>query len=182
MAAPHPSDVPPLILVAEDDPDTLDLFSTVLSMRGFRTETAADGDEAWTKAVNTRPDLVVTNVGLPVMDGFALASRLRADERTRAVPILAVTGWVRRDLDARAHEAGIDQCLIKPLMPDALVRAVDDLLEARRSLRVTSLSRTMNQVRGRPIKARDPGVRGRAKPVKVYGDPLPNRSKRAKDK
>ncbi len=182
MTGPQSCDVPPLILVAEDDPDTLDLVATVLELRGFRTATALDGSEAWSKAVTNRPDLVLTNVGLPVMDGFTLASRLRSDERTRGVPIVAVTGWVRKDLDARAREAGIERCLVKPVLPDALVRVIDGILDARRSLRVTALSRTVNQLRGRPIKADHPGVRGRAKPVKVYGDPLPKRSKRAKDK
>ncbi len=181
MTGPQSCDVPPLILVAEDDPDTLDLFSILLEMRGFRTETAADGGEAWSKAIATPPDLVLTNVGLPGMDGFDLASRLRADARTRTVPIIAVTGWLRQDLDTRARQAGIDRCLVKPVSPDTLLSAVDSILHGREGVAFASAppSDPLKGVRGRAIKAKHRAVRGRARPARVTAGSAPRRTTRA---
>lgn len=116
------------MLVVEDDPETRQFYEAVLRDDGFTTEAAHNGLQALEKAVATTPDLVVTDIAVPGIDGIELCRRLRADTRTRDIPVLAVTGYGDRHYPDRIIRAGADQVLIKPLDP-AVLRA-----EARRLL------------------------------------------------
>src|SRR4051812_46534446 len=119
----------PAVLVVEDDPETRQFYLSVLTADGFRAEQAHNGFQAFEKAIASPPDLVLTDIAVPGMDGIELCRRLRADERTRHVPVLAVTGYGDRHYPDRAIEAGANHVLIKPL--DAAVL----LAETRRLLR-----------------------------------------------
>lgn len=116
------------MLVVEDDPETRRLYSDTLSYQGFAIEQAHNGNQALTKAFESAPDLVLMDIAVPGMDGIELCRRLRADERTRNVPVLAVTGYDDRHYPDRIRLAGANQVLIKPCDPDVLVA------EARRLL------------------------------------------------
>jgi CheY-like chemotaxis protein len=131
MSAPVPataSSLQPVILIVEDDPETRLFYSSALEECGFRTEQAHNGHQALEKALKQRPDLIVTDIAVPGIDGIELCRRLRADERTRGIPVLAITGYGDRHYPDRARLAGADHVLTKPCDPDRLVA------EARRLL------------------------------------------------
>lgn len=120
----------PLILIVEDDPETRRFYSDALEDHGFRTDQAHNGHQALEKARRLPPDLVLADIALPGMDGIELCRELRADDRTRAVRFLAITGYGDRHYPDRARGAGADQVLIKPCTAEALVAEACRLLGA----------------------------------------------------
>jgi len=116
----------PLILIVEDDPETRHFYSDAFAGDGFRTEEAHNGFQALEKAIAASPDLVLTDISVPGIDGIELCRQLRADDRTRAIPVLAITGYDDRQYPSRVRNAGADHVLLKPCDADVLVR------EARR--------------------------------------------------
>ena len=121
----------PRVLIVEDDPETRQFFVDLLNAHGFRTDPAHNGLQALEKALASPPDLVLADIVVPGIDGLELCRRLRADSRTRSVPVLAITGYEDRHYRARAMEAGADRVLIKPLEPDVLVRELRELAAQR---------------------------------------------------
>ena len=119
----------PLVLVVEDDPQTRRFYSEALTREGFAIDQAHNGHQAFAKALELNPDLVLTDIAVPGMDGIELCRKLRADVRTHASPVLAITGYGDRHYDDRARVAGADQVLSKPCDVEVLVR------EARRLVR-----------------------------------------------
>ena len=118
----------PLVLVVEDDLETRHFYTEVLARSGFQVDQAHNGHQALEKAFACTPDLVLTDIAVPGLDGIELCQRLRADARTSDVPVLAVTGYGDRAYPDRARLAGADHVLIKPCQPELLVS------EARRLL------------------------------------------------
>lgn len=127
-AATSSATVAPLILIVEDDAETRILYMEIFGGAGFRIAQAHNGYQAFDKAIEARPDLVLTDIAVPGLDGIELCRRLRADDRTRAIPVLGITGYGDRSYDERALSAGIDRVLTKPSTPEALIE------EARRLL------------------------------------------------
>jgi CheY-like chemotaxis protein len=118
----------PLILVVEDDRETRQFYSEALARDGFVIDQAHNGHQALEKALQTSPNLILTDIAVPGIDGIELCRRLRSDARTRAIPVLAITGYGDRHYPDRARVAGADHVLIKPCDAEMLVR------EARRLL------------------------------------------------
>jgi len=118
----------PLILVVEDDPETRLYYQSLFELDGFRTEQAHNGLQALEKALAGSPNLIIADIAMPGIDGIELCRRLRADDRTKSIPVLAITGYGDRHYSARAIQAGANQVLIKPCLPQMLVA------EARRLL------------------------------------------------
>jgi DNA-binding response OmpR family regulator len=116
----------PSVLVVEDDPATRRFYTRALVAGGFLVDGAHNGFQALEKAVESPPDLVLTDIAVPGLDGIELCRRLRGDARTRDVPILAVTAYDDRSYPDRIVEAGANRVLLKPLHTDVL------LAEARR--------------------------------------------------
>jgi two-component system cell cycle response regulator DivK len=125
-------DSAPLILIVEDDLETRRFYVDTLKLQGFRTDDAHNGYQALEKAFANTPALVLADIEIPGIDGIELCRRLRADTRTRDVPVLAVTGYEERSYRDRAITAGADRVLIKPCEPDLLVREVRELVSPRR--------------------------------------------------
>ena len=121
--ASHPTHV----LLVEDDRDTREMYSQYLSYSGMTVSEASTGRRALESVHAHRPDVVVTDIAMPEMDGLELSRRLRAEEPTRDLPIIAVSGQV----SARAHEAGVDVVLEKPCMPDDLLHVIENVLKTR---------------------------------------------------
>jgi CheY-like chemotaxis protein len=124
------SDISPLVLLAEDDVDSREMYAFALDLAGFRTVQAANGEEALERLAATRPDIVVTDLSLPRVDGFELCQRLKADPATSHVPVLVLTGSSRGEDVDRAHAAGCARVLVKPFAPDHLAREISDVLAA----------------------------------------------------
>lgn len=116
------------ILIVEDDLETRLFYSDALARGGFRIDQAHNGHQALEKALKSVPDLVLTDIAVPGMDGIELCRRLRADVRTRGIPLLAITGYEDRHYEDRARLAGADHVLTKPCDAERLVN------EARRLL------------------------------------------------
>jgi len=118
----------PLILIVEDDPETREFYSDALARDGFVIDQAHNGHQALEKALQSSPNLILTDIAVPGIDGIELCKRLRSDARTRAIPVLAVTGYGDRHYSDRARIAGADRVLIKPCDAEMLVREARLLL------------------------------------------------------
>src|SRR5215217_4002459 len=117
----------PHVLLVEDDRDTREMYSYYLSHSGLQVTEARTGRGALERVRDQRPDIVVTDIAMPEMDGLELSRRLRADNATHDVPIIAVSGQASE----RARQAGADVVLEKPCEPDHLLHAIEDVLKSR---------------------------------------------------
>jgi len=125
----------PLVLLVDDDRDERLLFAEWLEEAGFRVEQAHNGLQALERAIDLLPDAVLTDLNIPGIDGYELTRRLRGDARTRAIPILAVTGYAPFQDPARADRAGCDVLFSKPCDPDELGQALRTLITEARGRR-----------------------------------------------
>ena len=117
-----------LVLVAEDNARNMKLFRDTLRAAGYRTLEASTGGEAVRLATEHRPALVLMDIRLPNMDGLEALRRLRMDDRTAAIPVLAVTAQAMQGDRERFEAAGFDGYLAKPVDIDELLRVVEQLL------------------------------------------------------
>jgi CheY-like chemotaxis protein len=104
----------PRILVADDDAWILRMVTTVLEKRGYQVDTAVDGEDALKRALAQRPDLVITDVMMPKMDGWTLVKSLRARRDTAFVPVIFLTALGADDDRIRGFRLGADDYLPKP--------------------------------------------------------------------
>jgi len=121
----------PLVLVVEDDPETRQFYSEALQREGFVVEQAHNGYQALHKALEMDPDLILTDIAVPGIDGIELCRRLRADSRTHDIPVLAISGYGDRQYADRARMAGADRMLAKPCDAGLIVDEARRLLLSR---------------------------------------------------
>ena len=114
----------PLVLVVDDYQDAREMYAECLDQSGFRVEQAESGEEAVAKAVALRPALIVMDLALPGMDGWTATRAIKTDDRTRSIPVVALTGHARSDASTAARDAGCDAFLTKPCLPDEIVALV----------------------------------------------------------
>jgi two-component system cell cycle response regulator DivK len=119
------------ILLVEDDALSLKLMRDLLQAHGFQTEETGEGAAAVALAIQSPPDLIVMDIGLPGIDGVEATRRLRADTRTSDIPIVAVTAFAMPGDEQRMLEAGCNAFLTKPLRLSDLVATAEGLLEGR---------------------------------------------------
>ena len=103
------------VLVVEDNEDAADSLAKLLELLGHETRIASDGHAALEAAQSFRPDLVLLDIGLPKMNGYEVARRIRAEPWGDGIVLAAVTGWGQEPDKARSRDAGIDRHLTKPL-------------------------------------------------------------------
>ncbi|MET0551784.1 MAG: response regulator [Vicinamibacteria bacterium] len=113
-----------LVLVAEDSEDLREAYIDWFVYKGVRAEQASSGPETLQKALDLRPSVVVMDLSLPGLDGFEVARRLRLDERTAHVPLIALTGHADADIEDRARACGFAAYLLKPCLPERLLAEV----------------------------------------------------------
>jgi two-component system cell cycle response regulator len=128
--------MPHTILVVDDMRETRRFYRAFLICRGYKVITARDGATALRVAQRRRPDLIVMDLAMPDIDGIEAARRLRADERTRQIPIVAVTGYGWKTVARIAAQVGFAAFVIKPCASIDLVTTVDQVLHSRTSERV----------------------------------------------
>jgi two-component system cell cycle response regulator DivK len=123
------------VLFVEDDRDGRRMIAAWLEQAGYQVVEAHNGLQALERAFDLRPDIVVTDLNIPGIDGYELTRRLKSDSRTGNIPILAVTGYVPFTQDpGRADRAGCDAILSKPCSLEDLEHTIRTLIEeARRS-------------------------------------------------
>ena len=119
------------ILVVEDNEKNMKLFRDVLVATGFRTLEATTGGEAVDMASEHTPDLVLMDIQLPDLDGVQALRRLREDQRTAGIPVLALTAQAMRGDRERFLAAGFDGYLSKPVDVRELIRTVRDHCDGR---------------------------------------------------
>lgn len=117
----------PLVLLVDDSVDNRALYAEYLALEGFEIVEAADGEAGVATARRSRPDAVVMDLGLPVIDGIEATKILRADPTTARIPILALSGH-GPDMEQRAAEAGVDRYVRKPCLPNELADHLRELL------------------------------------------------------
>jgi two-component system, cell cycle response regulator DivK len=115
----------PRVLLVEDHADTRQMYAEFLAIE-FEVVTAVDGVQALSMARSHAPDLIVTDLSLPRMDGFELIARVRSDAKLQSIPIICLSGYGGTEHEERARAAGCDRILLKPCMPDALAAVVSD--------------------------------------------------------
>ena len=119
------------VLLVDDEADTLTLFKTTLESQGARVRPAATAAEALAIADEWRPRLLVTDLGLPGIDGYALLRAIRAKTAHRNLAAVAVTAYARPDDRARVLAAGFDAHVSKPVDPAELVRTLAAVLQGQ---------------------------------------------------
>jgi CheY-like chemotaxis protein len=138
----------PLVLVVEDYQDAREMYAAYLQFSGFRVAEATNGVEAIEKTIELMPDIILMDLALPRMDGWDATRRLKLDERTKHIPIVALTGHALAGHAEGARQAGCDSFVTKPCLPDALVAEIQRMLNTKAD----------------PAAARAPRAPGRAKP------------------
>jgi two-component system, cell cycle response regulator DivK len=118
----------PLVLVVDDFQDNREMYAEYLAFSGFRVIQAANGKEALDQAFANRPDIIIMDLSLPVMDGWEATRRLKADLRTNSIPVVALTGHAMHGHSKGAMEAGCDSFVAKPCLPDQLVAEIRRML------------------------------------------------------
>jgi len=108
------------VLVVEDEPDTALSMTMLLKLYGHEVQSARDGEEAVLAAWKNPPDVVLLDIGLPKLDGWQVARRLREPPRPKRLLLVAISGYGRPEDRQHSQEAGIDLHLLKPLDPDHL--------------------------------------------------------------
>ena len=117
------------MLIVDDTQDVRDLYREYLTARGFRVATAPDGESGIAAALRYRPDVIVMDLAMPFVDGITATRRLKADARTRNVPVILLTGYAYRAIDQGALEAGASIFLTKPCLPEDLEANIRRLQE-----------------------------------------------------
>jgi two-component system cell cycle response regulator DivK len=124
------ADTEQLVLVVDDFQDAREMYAEYFAFSGFHVAQASDGAEALAKAFELVPHVILMDLSLPEMDGWEATRRLKADPRTKHIPIIAVTGHALTGFAESAAKAGCDAFVTKPCLPDALVAEVRRLLAA----------------------------------------------------
>ena len=121
----------PLILVVDDYDDAREMYAEYLVFCGFRVAEARNGNEALEQAFTLKPDLILMDLSLPGMDGWEATRQLKGDDRTRNIPVVALTGHALAGASEGAKRAGCDSFVTKPCLPDALVAEIQRMLSAK---------------------------------------------------
>jgi CheY-like chemotaxis protein len=120
----------PQVLVVEDADDVREMYIEYLECLGCRAEGATDGRDAVRKAIQRERSLIIMDLAMPVLDGWEAIRILRADPRTRKIPIIVITGQAQHGLLERARAVGATEVIVKPVAPAQLGRVVADSLAA----------------------------------------------------
>ncbi len=119
----------PSILIADDDRDIRELYRACFDLSGFRTAEASTGYEAIRAAERMLPDVLLTDFVLPDIDGLTVARRLKEQAKTAGTRIILMTGFDLEGFQRKAAEVGICRALLKPCLPDAMLREVRRVLQ-----------------------------------------------------
>jgi two-component system cell cycle response regulator DivK len=116
------------ILVVEDTEDNLQIMRDLLSNAGYDMVEAQDGAEGVAMAQSHRPDLILMDIQLPVLDGYEATRRIKADPATKSIPIIVVTSYALSGDEGKAREAGCDAYVTKPYSPRQLLAKIREYL------------------------------------------------------
>jgi CheY-like chemotaxis protein len=118
----------PLVLIVDDHADGREMCATLLAISGFQTAEATDGFEALAQTRALAPDCILMDLSLPGTDGWEATRQLKADPRTRHIPVIAVSGQTLADRDTRAESAGFAAIVTKPCTPESVLDTIARVL------------------------------------------------------
>jgi two-component system, cell cycle response regulator DivK len=121
------------VLLVEDNEMNRDMLSRRLTRRGFEVIFAVDGQQGVDLARSERPDIILMDMSLPVLDGWEATRRVKADSATRSVPVIGLTAHAMSGDREKAMEAGCDDYDTKPVELDRLIGKIERLLSAAKS-------------------------------------------------
>lgn len=117
------------LLVVDDEPNLLMAIAAVLRNKGFDVLTARNGKDAMLQIARTLPDLIVSDVRMPVMDGYRLARQLRSAPHTKLIPIVFLTAKDQTSDRIEGFQSGVDVYLTKPFEPSELIAVINSILD-----------------------------------------------------
>ena len=118
----------PLVLVVDDFADAREMYGEYLKFCGFRVAEAQNGVEAIDKAKRLKPDLILMDLSMPVVDGWEATRRLKADASTKGIPVVALTGHAMAGHSESAKSAGCDVVITKPCLPHDLIKEIKKVI------------------------------------------------------
>ncbi|MFZ0986595.1 MAG: response regulator [Xanthobacteraceae bacterium] len=116
------------ILVVEDQPDNRQIIRDMLADTGYEIAEAENGEEALAAITKQRPDLILMDIQLPVMDSYAATRRIKTDPALKSIPVIAVTSYALSGEEKKAREAGCDDYVPKPYSPRQLLAKIRQYL------------------------------------------------------
>ncbi|MFH1311879.1 MAG: response regulator [Candidatus Eisenbacteria bacterium] len=117
------------VLVVDDEEYIQHILNFSFGAEGYEVVTAADGEEAIAKARNEKPDIIVLDIMMPKMDGYEACRKLKADPKTKDIPVILLTAK-GRDVDRKlGTEAGADDYVVKPFSPGRLIERVEGMMK-----------------------------------------------------
>ena len=119
------------VLIAEDNAVNRELLRELLEARGYTVVEACDGQEALHLIEQAQPDILLLDIGMPVLDGFAVVRKIRENPRLATLPVLAVTAYAMQGDREKILNSGFDGYLSKPINAVALAEALEPLLSKR---------------------------------------------------
>ena len=119
---------PPRILIVDDNETNRDILMARLGPQGYDLKQAADGEEALAAVARQRPDLILMDIQLPIMDGYEATRRIKAMPEFKSIPIIVVTSYALSGDEGKAREAGCDAYVTKPYSPRALLAKIREYM------------------------------------------------------
>ena len=121
------------ILVVEDQEDNRQILRDLLGHSGYELTEAENGEEALAAVAKKRPDLILMDIQLPIMDGYEVTRRIKSDPVLKSIPIIVVTSYALSGDEGKARAAGCDAYITKPFASGEVVRCVAEVLARRQS-------------------------------------------------
>ena len=116
------------ILVVEDQEDNRQILRDLLGANGFEIREAENGEEALAAVAKQRPDLILMDIQLPILDGYETTRRLKSNQHTQGIPIIVVTSYALSGDESKARASGCDAYVTKPYSPRALLAKIKEFL------------------------------------------------------
>ena len=120
------------ILYVEDAAVIRDTIARLLELKGYKVAYAKNGKEGVEKTLSWKPDLILMDLRMPIMDGYKAITKIKSDPRTRHLPVFVVSAWSSKKERVQAHTAGADEFFVKPPDLDKLTEAINNAVGGRK--------------------------------------------------